>query len=130
MRAFFQLSQVSVWSLEEWCTRVRRAAHRAYPDTALARGPEEYAVLQFISGLSVADVRSAVAGVKYPTMLMALEACCLARSRCPLPPAKKGRLAAVCEATVVEGPSSSTPSPLRGLGLCRASPGPLSGQQG
>ncbi|KAK3920289.1 Retrovirus-related Pol polyprotein from transposon TNT 1-94 [Frankliniella fusca] len=106
MRAFFQLSQGSDESLEEWCTRVSRAAHRAYPDTALAR-VEEYAVQQFISGLSVADVRSAVAGVKYPTMLSALQACCLARSRCPLPPAKRARLAAVCEATVVEGPSST-----------------------
>ncbi|KAK3932775.1 Retrovirus-related Pol polyprotein from transposon TNT 1-94 [Frankliniella fusca] len=110
MRAFFHLSQGSDESLEEWCTRVSRAAHRAYPDTALAR-VEEYAVQQFISGLSVADVRSAVAGVKYPTMLTALQACCLARSRCPLPPAKKARLAAVCEATVVEGPSSSTATP-------------------
>ncbi|KAK3929690.1 Retrovirus-related Pol polyprotein from transposon TNT 1-94 [Frankliniella fusca] len=110
MRAFFALRQLAEETLEEWSTRVSRAARRAYPDTALVR-VTEYAVQQFISGLNAPDVRSAVAGCSFPTMLQALEACRLARSRCPSPPPKRARVAAVSEAIVVEGSPSSTASP-------------------
>ncbi|XP_052130394.1 polyhomeotic-like protein 2 [Frankliniella occidentalis] len=54
MRAFFALRQNSDEALEEWSTRISRAARRAFPDTALVR-VVEYSVQQFISGLSAAD---------------------------------------------------------------------------
>lgn len=108
MRKFFALHQGADESLEDWSTRVSRSARRAYPDTATVR-VEEYAVQQFISGLKDTDVRGGVAGSSFSSMRQALNACRLARSRCPSPPPKKVRVATLDESVVEAAP---TPDPI------------------
>ncbi|KAJ1529581.1 hypothetical protein ONE63_006351 [Megalurothrips usitatus] len=67
MRSFFSLAQGEKEGLEEWSTRVCRAARRAYPDTAPVR-VEGYAIEQFIRGLYADDIRSGVSGGAFQTM--------------------------------------------------------------
>ncbi|KAK3931033.1 Hemocyanin 2 [Frankliniella fusca] len=94
-------------SLEEWSTRVSRAARRAYPSMPLA-SVEEFAVQYFIIGLNSSQIKNGVSGLSCRTLQEALNACRLVRSRLTSGPAAKK----VCTASVAEATVEVVPAPV------------------
>ncbi|KAK3925994.1 Translation initiation factor IF-2 [Frankliniella fusca] len=126
MQNLTTMKQDASETLEEWSTRVSRAAHRAYPDTPLPR-VEEYAVQYFFIGLHSAAIRNGVAGLTCCTLQEALGACRLVRSRLPPqsgPAAKRVCLASVSEAAVEVAPVVPAPAAPAAAPSAPAAPGP------
>ncbi|KAK3932012.1 Ribosome maturation factor RimM [Frankliniella fusca] len=126
MQNLTTMKQDASETLEEWSTRVSRAAHRAYPDTPLPR-VEEYAVQYFFIGLHSAAIRNGVAGLTCNTLQEALGACRLVRSRLPPqsgPAAKRVCLASVSEAAVEVAPVVPAPAAPAAAPSAPAAPGP------
>ncbi|KAK3909997.1 Serine/arginine-rich splicing factor RSZ23 [Frankliniella fusca] len=126
MQNLTTMKQDASETLEEWSTRVSRAAHRAYPDTPLLR-VEEYAVQYFFIGLHSTAIRNGVAGLTCSTLQEALGACRLVRSRLPPqsgPAAKRVCLASVSEAAVEVAPVVPAPAAPAAAPSAPAAPGP------